>query len=594
MTTRQFPTAGLCVLLLLAPMPGLAQSAGARQAAASQFAGPVGGLWSPYQFRQEPPVKLANSSRLESLLRGGNLYLSLQDAVALALENNLDIAIQRYAPRLADAGLLRANAGGGAIPSLDPTVSYNLNRGHQTSPQTSSFLSGTSALVMSTTQSNVSVAKGFLTGTNATLSWNNNFALSNSLTNNFNPSTNASLNLTVTQHLLQGFGIAVNRRNIHIAQNSRKVSDLAFKQQVIATVASVMNLYWDLVSFIEDVKVKRQAVALAEKLRDDNQGQVEIGSLAPIEVLRAQAQLASSRQDLVVSQTRVLQQETVLKNALSRTGVASLSVIDAHIIPTDRTKVPETEAIEPIQDLMAKALANRPELAQTELQVQNSRIALQGTKSALKPTLDAVAALQNSGLAGETNTLVSSSPLAGFLGSINPYFVGGYGTALGQVFRRNFPNYSLGIQLNIPLRNRAAQADMISTQLQLRQAELQQQQQINQIGMEITNALIGVQQARAALDAAVEASNLQEETMTAEQEKYRLGASTNFLVIQTQRDSAAAQSVEVAARNNYAKAKVTLDQATGRLLEVNNIQIDEAFSGQVSRPPSALPPAVNN
>ncbi len=595
MTSRQSLIAVLCVFLAFAPVPGLGQSAGASQPSA-QYVTAAGGLWRPYTFRQEPPIKLANSSRLDALLREGNLYLSLQDAIALALENNLDIAIQRYAPALADAALLSADAGGGSIPSLDPSVSYNLNWGHQTSPQTSSFISGTNSLVTSSTQSNFSISKGFLTGTTATLGWNNTLSRTNSVTNQFNPTTNANLSLQVTQPLMQGFGIAVNKRGIRVAQNGRKVSELAFKQQVITSVASVMNLYWDLVSFKEDVKVKEQAVALAQQLLEDNQRQVDIGSLAPIEVVRAQAQLASSRQDLVVSQTRVLQQETVIKNALSRTGVASPSLAEAHIVPTDQITIPAAEAVQPIQDLISTALANRPELAQTVLQVENSKISLEGTRTALKPSLNAVVSLQNNGLAGQSNP-VEAAPgsIGSFLrgSTVDPYFVGGYGTALAQTLRRNFPNYTVGLQLSVPLRNRAAQANMMTTQLQLRQQELTQQQQINQVRLDVTNALIGVQQARAAYDAAVQARVLQEQTLSAEQEKFRLGASTNFLVIQAQRDLAAAQSTEVAARSNYTKAKVALDQATGRLLDANNIQIDEAVSGQVSRAPSPIPSGAN-
>jgi outer membrane protein len=565
---------------MLLPMTGFAQSAGI------QPVKPASGLWQRYQFRLEPPAGLANSGRLDSLLRGGNLYLSLQDAIALALENNLDIAIQRYAPRLADADLLRSKAGGGAVPSLDPTATYNLNWGHQTMPQTSSFVSGTNSLVNTATQSNFAISQGFVTGTTASLSWNNTFSKSNSTRSDFNPSTSAYLSLQVTQHLLQGFGMTANRRNIRIAQNSRKVSDLVFKQQVITTVASVMNLYWDLVSYNEDVKVKLQAVALAQQLLEDNQRQVEIGSLAPIEVVRAEAQLASGQQDLVISQTRVLLQEANIKNALSRTGVDLPAIASARVIPTDQISFPSTEAVEPIQDLIAKALASRPELAQTSLQVTNAKIGLDGTKSALKPTLDAVGTLQNSGLAGQVSGL--TSPFG--TGTIDPYFVGGYGTVLGQMFRRNFPNYSIGLQLNVPLRNRPAQADMITAQVQLRQQELRQQQQINQVRLDVTNAVIAVQQARAAHDASVKARVLQEQTLSAEQEKFRLGASTSFLVIQAQRDLASAQSSEVASRSGYTKAKITLDQATGRLLDANGIQLDEAVSGQVSRPPSPLPP----
>jgi outer membrane protein len=626
-------TALLCTCLMLAPAPGVAQSA------ASSSGGFLSGFRRPYTFRHEAPVSFANSGRLDSLLRAGNIYLSLQDAIALALENNLDIELQRYAPRLADADLLRANAGsatrgvstsvsagptsaggsgtstgvsavsaatvtgGAAIPSLDPSVSYQLSWGHQTTPQTSSFTTGTTSLINTNTVSNFGIQKGFLTGTTATLSWYSYLSRNNSGRSDFNPSTTANFNLQVSQKLLQGFGMALNRRNIRIAQNSRRLSDLVFKQQVIATITSVMNLYWDLVSYNEDVKVKRQAVALAQKLLDDNQKQVDIGTLAPIEVVRAEAQLASGQQDLVVSETRVLQQETILKNYLSRVGVASPTVSDARIIPTDQIIIPATEQIEPIQDLISAALTSRPEVGQTVLQVQNTKIGLEGTKTSMRPTLDLVATFQNSGLAGQINS-IPTPPLPGSpagtpstphsAGAVDPYFLGGYGTALSQLFRRNFPNYSVGFQFNVPLRNRSAQADMISSQLSLRQQEIRQQQQNNQIRVDVTNALIAVQQARAVHNAAVKTRVLQERTLDAEQKKYTLGASTNYLVIQAQRDLAAALSTEVAARSSYTKARVTLDQAVGRTLDANSIQIDEAISGKVSRPPSPLPALDRN
>ncbi len=567
-----------CALLMAAPPPGAAQPGDW-----------ILNLAEPYRFRSEAPVQLGNSGRLEALLRGGNLYLSLQDAIALALENNLDIAIQRYGPRLAEADLLRARAGGAGVPNYDTTVTYNLNWGHNTSPQTSSFMTGTSALVLTQMLSNVSISRGFASGTNVTLGWNNTASKSSSQLAEFNPSVSSNLNLQIRQSLLQGYGVALNRRNIRVAQNSRRISDLAFKQQVITTVGSVISLYWDLVSFNEDVKVKHQAVALAQQLLDDNRRKVEIGTLAPIEVVRAEAQLASSQQELVVSETRVLQQETVLKNILSRTGVASPSVADARIIATDPIAIPEVDPVEPIQDLIARAIANRPEPAQTGLQVENSKISLEGIKSTLRPALDAVATFQNNGLAGTASPVPSGSPFQMF-SRIDPYFIGGFGTALGQVIRRNFPNYSVGVQLNVPLGNRAAQAQMVSNQLTLRQQELRQQQQLNQIRLDVTNALIGVRQARAAYQTAVKARVLQEESHEAERRRFELGASTNFMVIQAQRDLAAAQFQEVAARSSYTKARVTLDQATGMLLEAYGIEIGEAESGRVDRAPGPVPP----
>lgn len=623
MTAKHSVTAILCILLVLAPVPGVAQQG----VSSAQPLRPVGGLWQPFTYREEAPIPMRDSSRLDSLVRGGNLYLSLQDAIALALENNLDIALQRYTSRIADTDIVRAKSGGrpsgittaisslstptsassigttnvpsastgsGALGgySLEPTVSYSTSWAHLTVPQTSSFVTGTSSLITTNTLSNFSIQKGFLTGTSAALGWNNTFTKTNSGRNDFNPSTTANLNLQVTQHLLEGFGLAYNNRYIRIAQNSRKVSDLFFQQQVIATVAAVMNLYWDLVSFNEDVKVKLQAVALAEKLLGDNKKQVEIGTLAPIEVVRAEAQLASSQQDLVVSQTRVYQQETIIKNAVSRTGVGSPVIADARIVPTDQINIPATERIEPIQDLMKQAMASRPDVAQTAIQIENTKIGLKGTKSEMLPSLDLVGSLQNSALAGQVNTL--PPPPGALRGAVDSYFLGSYDTAAAQLLRRNFPNYSIGVQLSIPLGNKTAQADMIRDQLTLRQQEIRQQMQVNQVRVDVTNALIAVQQARAAYESAVKARILQEQTLAAEQKKYELGASTNFLVIQSQRDLAAAQSVEVAARSNYTKAAISLDQSTGRILSSHNIRIEEAVSGQVSQPPSPLPPAGSN
>ncbi len=628
----------VCVFLLLAPV------AGAQVPGVKDSGGGLSGLLSPYQFRELPPIELSNSTRLEQLLRGGNIYLSLQDAIALALENNLDIAIQRYGPINADASLLRAKAGGplrgvptsvqtvttnilsqvtgmgggtgggggssssggGAggtiitatgtsIPNLDPSFYVVGQTGHRTSPQTNSFTTGTNSLVISNKTFNAGFQKAFLSGTSFSLGWSNSNVKTNAFRNDYNPYTNANLDLTINQRLLQGFGLAVNNRNIRIAKNSRQVSDLVFRQQVIATVSQVIAGYWDLVSYNENVKVKQQALALSQKLYDDNKKQVEIGTLAPIEIVRAEAEVASNQQQLVNAETQLLQQETSLKNALSRTGVASPSISEARIIPTDRISVPEQEQIEPVQDLVSRALESRPELAQSRLNVESTKIGLKGTRSQLLPSLDIQANLQNNALAGQLNAVpvpnipgIDPSQFQRGVGG-DPFFIGGVGTAFGQLFRRNFPDYSIAFQLSVPLQNRAARADMVMDQVNLRQQELSQQRLINSIRMDVRNALIALQQARAAYQAAVKARQLAEQTVDAEQKKYALGASTIFFVIQYQRDLAQARSQEVAAESAYAKAKVQLDQAVGRTLETYNISIDEAMKGKVSRPPSALP-----
>ncbi len=647
MFRAQSSVAVLCVLLT--PYSAFAADSAAlnsreRAHALERPDGFLAGLTRNYRPAYVPPIDLSNSNRLEALLRAGNLYLSLQDAIALALENNLDIEIQRYGPQIADASVMRARAGGfargvstsvqsgpasstggagaggggsatqtgisgnaasaaaagtgagsttvtqtgSAIPNLDPVLVGSSRWAHTTTPQSSAFVTGTNASVQRNDTSSIAIQKGFLTGTNISLSLSNQNLTTNNRNADFNPSTSGTVGLQITQRLLQGFGLAVNSRQIQIAKNNREISDLTFKNQVITTISAVMNLYWDLVSFNEDVRVKQQSLTLAEKLYNDNQKQVEIGTLAPIEIVRAEAEMAARQQDLTISQTQVLQQETILKNVLSRNGVASPAVAEAHIVPTDRIRVPDVEAVAPIQDLVATALSARPELAQSRMQVTNSQINIRGDKSALKPSLDAVVNVANNGLAGQPNELPL---LPGRTRSATPFFIGGYSNVLGQLFSRNFPDYSIGFNLNIPLRNRAAQADLINDELGLRQQQLALQRLENQVRVDVQNAVIAQQQARARYQAAIKARVLQEQTVDAEQKKFALGASTIYNVILAQRDLANAQSMEVAAMSNYAKARVELDRATGQTLTNNNISMAEAFSGSVSRGPTP-PPAV--
>ena len=638
----------ICSALLLAPASGFAadgpanapdppnQAAGAPPSPATGPRGWVGKFSGPYRRREIPPPSLGNSNRLESLLRAGNLYLSLQDCIALALENNLDIQIQRYGPQLADAAELAAAAGGAArgvstsitagpssssvsstgttggtpgaaagasagsttavgasviqssgpaIPSLDPMLVGNVSWAHATTPQSSAFTTGTNFLITRQDTDGLSVQKGFLTGATMSLGLSNNTVTNNSLRGDFNPATSGSLSFTISQHLLQGFG-GVNSRQIRIAKNNREVADLTVQLQVVTTVAAVMELYWDLVAFNNAVRVAQDALAASQKLLEDNKRQVEVGTLAQIEVVRAEAQIATNEQALVVAQTRVLQQETIIKTALSKTGVASPSVADARIIPTDSIQMPGVEPVSPVQEMMAQALASRPELVQSQVQLRNQELTMKGSRNSLLPTLDAVASLANNALAGQVNPL--PAPI-GTVHSNTPFFLGGYGTVLSQLFDRNFPNYSAGFNLNIPIRNRTAQSQVITDELTYRQQQLGLQRQENQVRVDVQNSLIGVVQARAQYEAAAKAVNLQKQTLDAEQTKLDLGASTIYNVILDQRDLVTAESNLVTAQAAYAKAKVELDRATGQLLTKNNITLEEAFTGVVPWPPSPIP-----
>ncbi|MEX2262496.1 MAG: TolC family protein [Bryobacteraceae bacterium] len=633
-----------CSLLLLLPPLGAQQVSGDN------------GWFAPikrtYSQAELPRVDFANSDRLESLMRAGRIYLSLQDAIALALENNLDIELARYGPRVADSDVLRASAGqllrgintgirggpsgaggggvlqgadllgtgggggggggeggilsgitiqsvGTAIPNLDPVVFSGITLGHFTRPLTSRFVTATQSnfLVSENKIYNFGVQKGFLSGTTVTLGMNNNSLSQNSPNNDFNPLTNASLGVEIRQRLLQGFGRGLNSRQIRIAKNNRYISDLVFRQQVMATVTNVVNLYYELVSLNQILEVRRQALALNEKLYDDNRKQVRIGTLAPIEIVRAEAEVAASQQDVTNAETQVLQQETILKNVLSRTGVDSLAVIDARIIPTDRIDVPQAEIIEPVQDLIVKALEMRPDLEQSQMQIENSKISIKGTRAALLPSLDAVLDFTNNALAGQVNAVpvplnpgVPNSPLVSRdRSSVDGFFLGGYGTVLSQLFARNFPDYSLSFQLNIPLRNRAAQADLARDQLGLRQQEIRDRQLRNQIRVDVLNAMVAMRQARAAYDTSVKARMLQEQTVAAERRKYSLGASSIINVIITQRDLAARQSAEVQALSTYARARTQLNQVTGDVLKAHDVSVEEAYAGMVKREPSRLP-----
>ncbi|HTM14434.1 MAG TPA: TolC family protein [Bryobacteraceae bacterium] len=633
---KQFQTyvAVLCAVLVATP------STFGQQNPEVETRGPLGtdrthwysGVAQPYQSRVVPPVNLSNSSRIDALLRAGNLYLSLSDAIALALENNLDVEIERYEFSLAEADLLRAKSGAGingiptgvlpGIPtgaglgllgstgtgigaagagsplgaglSYDPFITSNLNFGHTTVPQSNTVISGTNALVTTNKTANFGLVQAFSTGGSVALAYNNITQEQNSFRSTVNPFTNSSLDLTVTQPLLQGFGLALNNRNIRVAKNNLKAADYVFRQQLINSVANVVQLYWSLVAANSTVNVNRQAVAVAQKLYDDNKKQVEIGTLAPIEVVRAEAQLATAQQALVAAQSAVLQLEAVLKSALSRNGLARPEILGAHVIPTDPIRIPETEAIQPVQDLVSRALENRPDIAQSRIQLDNAGIILTGTRNALLPTLSLVGDMRSNALIGSQNTVEGVSATTGLLQVppiADPFFVGGYGGALAQLFGRNFPTYSIGLNLTIPLRNRAAQANMATASVNLRQNQLLLQRQINQIRVDVQNAITAVNQARTQYEAAVKGRVLQEQTLDADQKKLALGATTVYQVIQDQRDLTTAAAAEVTAQATYAGARVQLDVATGSTLASNNVEFDEAKAGHVSKAPST-PPAV--
>jgi len=603
---------------------------GANEVRIDSPTGGLGRLTHAYQARTVPPISLANSSRLQALIRAGNLYLTAQDVVALAIENNIDVEVQRYAPLLQREVLRRAKGGGAlrsvgqgiaagptsvsltgvslngsgtagtsgtgvssgggittqlgpTIPNLDPTLSFFGGYSHTTSPQSNIAFSGVTDLIFVNHQYQGQYIQSWTTGTSAQLTYFSNYNKTNSPEYGLNPFTTADLDLQITQNLLYGFGRAVNGRNILVQRNNIKVTDLQFKQQVITTVAAALNLYWDLVSFYQDLTARQDEVTTAQQLLEDNKKQVELGSLAEIEVTRAESQLYSAKQDLVISQTNLAQQETVLKNALSRSGVATSDLVDVHVVPLDKMVVPAKDEFRPTDELVQQAISNRLEIQQGQLNIQSNQLNLVGVKNSLKPSLQAFVEVTNNGLTGALAPSTFLTGVTGAAGAANStYLVGGYDNLLAQVFRRNFPNYSAGFALNIPLRNRAAQADYTTSLLEIRQNELSLQKTVNQVRVDVQNAVIGLEQARARYDASVKARELSQQTFDADQKKYGLGAATAFQVVQDQRDLATAQSSEAQSMANYSHARIAFEQALGTTLEANHVTVTEAMSGKVS------------
>jgi outer membrane protein len=550
-------------------------------------------LINPYKpIKIEEPM-LTNSPRIDQLVHDGKLEISLQDAVELALENSLDIVVQRYNPWIADTDILRTLGGGagrglsgtgtasvlGNIPSLnfDPQVTASISYDDRSTPINNPFISGTgtstlTSLVTHTATYNTQYSQGFATGTGFFTAYNNTRSSQTSSANLFNPSVQSSLFAGFSQELLNGFGLLPNTRNIRIAKNSRKIADWQFTLQAITTVTNTITAYWELVFARENVKVQQQAVTVAEKLYNDNKKQLEIGTMAPLDVTRAESELATDRQNLIVAQTAKLQQEQVLKNDIAKNPLAP-NLINVEIIPTDLPKQPEAVEAPSFEEAVNEAFAKRPDLQQQVLNLQNGDIEVRATRNALLPTATLVAQYGTVGLGG--NQLLLGPPVT--------TKSGGFGDASSQVFHNNFPDYSVSVSLSVPLRNRQAQADNQRAILTQRQLEAQMQQLKNAALLDVRTTYIALEQDRGRVEAAAKARELQQQTFDAERKKYELGASTVFLVIQTQRDLILAQGTELRSLADLVEAKANYERAVGRTLEVNHVTIADAKSGEADR-----------
>ena len=583
-----------------------------------------------YTPESVPEPALNNSPHLEQLVRDGKLYLSLKDAIQLALEDNLDLAIARYNLPIANTDILRTKAGGffrgvntgvvqgtpgggvggfgtgapgagaggttsgaggagagasglvqstlgagTAVSSYDPAILSSIGAEHQTTPLANLQIYGVPSLQLNTGSSTIEFQQAFPTGTSISFQFNNSRQTNNSPFFFLSPSNSSMFRFAFQQQLLAGFGFGPNLRYLRIARNNKRISDIAFKDQVIATVTQIENIYWDLVSAYEQTRVNEQSFAFAQQTLENAKKQLQLDSVPAMEVMRSEAEVSKRDQELTVARTNLQLQETLMKNAVTK-SLDDPVLESMPVVPTDEQMQPAPiEAAKPIQDLIAEAQHNRPELAESDIDLVNRTISRRAARNALLPSLSLVGFYGGSGLAGPLN------PLCPDCSSNVPVDFSG---ALSNAFNNSSPDYYIGLNLSIPIRNRVAKADQYRSELEYRQAQLRLEQLKKQVRIEVRNAQFALDQTGARVEAARKARDLAQRTFDITKKEQELGAGSTYQTLSAQRDLALAELDLVGAMTTYQKAKVELDRATGTTLEHNGILIQDAISGVVSRP----------
>jgi outer membrane protein len=606
------------------PMPGRTLSLGPDYSKGARF---FPNVIAPYEPINVPQPVLTNTPKIDQLIQDGKLMLSLDDAISIALENNLDIYVQRFTPWIAETQLLKAKAGGvpqsgssqnvvlgsGPTGSFDPVISSNLNWSRTSQPINNPFTSGTGTTTVGAFTSysanvNFGYSQLFHTGTGVSFTLANNRSSTTLDDVIFNPAVQSTMTLTITQPLLSGFGLLPNTRFIIEAKNTIKVAESQFEQQVITSATAVANAYWELVFDRENVKVQQAAVGVSQKLYEDNKKQLEIGTMAPLDVLTAESELATDTQNLILAQTTKLQQETVLLNLITK-NLVSPDVLNVEVVPTTSIATPDVTENLPLADAVQEAWQKRPEILQAQLNLKNAGIEVKVTKNLLLPQANLFGQYSATGLSGNeilatpNGTFAADlvAPLVDQNGNIvnvagTPVFTGipnvntatvkgGLSNALNTMIDNSFPTYAFGVSVTLPIRNRSAQADNGRALLNERQLEVQYRSLQNSIVLNVRNAQIALQQDRAQVAAAEKAQTLAAQTLDAEQKKYQLGSSTSYNVVLRARDLTTAQGNLLRARVNLEEAAVNFNQAMGRTLEVNHILVSDAMRGKVYRQP---------
>ncbi|HUA15306.1 MAG TPA: TolC family protein [Verrucomicrobiae bacterium] len=629
------------------------------------------GFLQPYSAQTLPQPNFGNSGQIDSLMREGKIYLAIDDAIALALENNLDLEIARYNLNIAEADLLRAKSGasilgintgvvqntpGGGVGGLGGTVGSGTGG---TTVAAGGAGSGTNGLVSSTlgigapitsfdpqltstlqldkneTESvnifspvpvvaqntytgNFAYTQGFQWGTNLTAGFNNTHVTTNNPTSLLTPQLGSNFQFRLTQNLLAGFGSLPNTRFIRIAKNNREISDVAFRLQVITTVDQIENMYWDLVYAFENVRVQKESLTYAQKALDDARRQAQVGTVPPIQVVSAQSIVATDQQNLIVAQNNLQLQQLLMKNAISR-SIEDPVLAEADVIPTSGMQIPQEEPVVPIQDMINDALKHRAELVESRIDLNSRDINNKAVRNSMLPTLQAFAYYGGSGVGGDVNPLVPncSTTTSAFCfdqAKAPPPFRNstsvGYGSTLNQLVNSTAPDKGVGLSLTIPIRNRLAQSNQVRAELEYRQALVREHQLENQVRIEVRNAEFDVRQNRVAVQAAQSAVDLARQTFDADQQKLKVGLTTQTVILQDAATLTTAESNLVSAKAAYEKSRIELDRSTGLLLDHAGINVADAATGEVthmpaipdvaprqalpvptSTPPSALPPS---
>ncbi len=643
----QTPASGLPAAPIPQTTPQAAPQAPASVAAAAAKAAPGVSLDLPhsrnplsaYRADHVPPPDLANSPRLDSLIHDGVLAISLKDAVALALENNLDLAIARYNIPIAKADVLRTQAGGsflgvntgvvqntpgggiggfgtgstgagaggtsggqggagaGAsglvqstlgggslVASYDPDISGTLGYQNSITPLSNEATYGVPTLHTGDFAGTLDYTQAFGTGTSISVGFNSDRVTSNSPFTFLTPELDGSFQALVRQHLLSGFGLGPNLRYLHIARNNQKISDDAFELQVISTVTQIANIYWDLVAAYEDQRVKTDSLDFARQTLESGRKQLQLQAIPALDVVKDEAEVANREQDLTIARSQLQFQSLLIKNALTKNlddpvleamPVRPIDLSTVNIDPTASSSSdnqtgqtsPQTPAAS--EDLARQALAHRLELAESGIDLKNRKISRDALRNDLLPQVDLVGYYGGTGLAGSDN------PAANMPSTVPT----GFGGALTNTFNNSAPNYYVGVNVNIPIRNRVAKSDQIRSELESRQAELHLQQLRKQIRIEVRNAQYALVQSQARVAAAEKSRDLEQRTFTITGREQSLGAGSALQTLVARHDLATAESALVAARTAYQKARVELDRATGQTLTSNNISIDAARDG---------------